>query len=181
MSSAMLMQVGAQQLDSYLSHMGLSDLGKHHINRVSEFLTRYIRYASQVSPESATSFLKTFLNRKHNTRARYATYLKGFLSYLGMPLDLEVKVPRQLPPFVAHDDIAKLRESLGAKHTHKSSQSRDLVLLETAIKTGLRRGELANLLVANIDFRASRLMVVNGKGNKDRVIPLLSSLTVRLR
>ncbi len=180
-TSAMSTQTGAQQLDSYLSHMGLRGLSKHYANRVSEFLTRYIRYASQVSPESAISFLKTFLNRKPNTRARYSTYLKGFLSYLGMTLDLKVKVPRQLPTFVAYDDIVKLRESLGAKHTHKSSQSRDLVLLETAIKTGLRRSELANLLVANIDFKASRLMVVNGKGNKDRVIPLLPSLTTRLK
>ena len=89
MTSAMSTQAGAQQLDSYLSHMGLRGLSKHYVNRVSEFLTRYIRYASQVSPESATSFLKTFLNRKPNTRARYATYLKGFLSYLGMTLDLK--------------------------------------------------------------------------------------------
>jgi len=96
-TSAMSTQTGAQQLDSYLSHMGLRGLSEHYVNRVSEFLTRYIRHAPQVNPDSATSFLRTFLNRKPNTRARYATYLKGFLRHLGMTLDLKVKVPRQLP------------------------------------------------------------------------------------
>ena len=51
-----------------------------------------------------------------------------------------------------------------------------MVLVDTAIKTGLRRAELANLLVRHVDLNASRLIVVAGKGRKDRVIPLCEPL-----
>lgn len=47
-----------------------------------------------------------------------------------------------------------------------------------ALKTGMRRGELANLEPKDIhpDF----LVVRNGKGGKDRIIPLAPSVSVRL-
>ena len=51
-----------------------------------------------------------------------------------------------------------------------------MVLVDTAIKTGLRRSELANLLVCRVDISDSRLIIVAGKGRKDRVIPLCESL-----
>ena len=51
-----------------------------------------------------------------------------------------------------------------------------MVLVDTAIKTGLRRSELANLLVCHVDISVSRLIVVAGKGRKDRVVPICESL-----
>ena len=56
------------------------------------------------------------------------------LPYAGIPFNLKVKVPRQLPPFIAAQDIETLRERLGDKRTHKATSFRDLVLLETACK-----------------------------------------------
>ena len=56
-----------------------------------------------------------------------------------------------------------------------------MVLVDTAIKTGLRRSELANLLVCRVDISDSRLIVVAGKGRKDRVIPLCESLRQDLK
>ena len=60
--------------------------------------------------------------------------------------------------------------------THKASTVRDSLFIDTAIKTGIRRAELANLKVENIDFVRSRVTVVAGKGQKDRVIPISESL-----
>ena len=48
------------------------------------------------------------------------------------------------------------------------------------MNTGLRRAELANLAVGHINFEARRLLVLGGKGNKDRVIPLTASLAFSL-
>lgn len=52
-------------------------------------------------------------------------------------------------------------------------------MVELALKTGMRRSELANLVAKDIhrDF----LVVRNGKGGKDRVIPLVPSIAERLR
>ena len=128
-----------------------------------------------MSLETARSFLSRYFDRKPNTRARYTTYLRGYFAHLGIILDLRVKVPRSLPPLVPAEDIQRLIGSIARKQTHKKARLRDRVLVETAAKTGLRRSELANLRVRDIDFTDSRLKVVAGKGAKDRVIPLASS------
>jgi len=40
----------------------------------------------------------------------------------------------------------------------------------------MRRGELANLLVSHIAFEANRIVVMDGKGSKDRTIPMGENL-----
>ena len=55
------------------------------------------------------------------------------------------------------------------------------MLVETAIKTGMRRSELANLLVSHSSFASNRLVVVTGKGSKDRAIPMGSKLKLDLQ
>ena len=64
--------------------------------------------------------------------------------------------------------------------THKSSVFRDLMIIETAIKTGMRRAELANLLVRHINFGSGSLTVGGGKGSRDRVIPITNKLELAL-
>ena len=49
---------------------------------------------------------------------------------------------------------------------------RDRAILETFFSTGIRRRELANLEVSDLDFEEGTLMVRQGKGKKDRVLPL---------
>ena len=93
-----------------------------------------MQQANTISAETAEAFFGRYVNRKPNTKARYATYLRGFFAYAGIPFNLKVKVPRQLPPFIAAQDIETLRERLGDKRTHKATSFRDLVLLETACK-----------------------------------------------
>ena len=54
------------------------------------------------------------------------------------------------------------------------------MIIETAIKTGMRRAELANLLVRHINFGSGSLTVVGGKGSRDRVIPITNKLELDL-
>jgi integrase/recombinase XerD len=49
---------------------------------------------------------------------------------------------------------------------------RDRAILETFYGTGLRRGEGARLDVQDLDLCSGTLVVRNGKGRKDRVVPL---------
>ena len=55
------------------------------------------------------------------------------------------------------------------------------MIIETAIKTGMRRAELANLLVRHINFGSGSLTVVAGKGSRDRVIPISKKLELELK
>ena len=49
---------------------------------------------------------------------------------------------------------------------------RDRSMLETFYSTGIRRQELANLDVYDLDTRLGVLRIRSGKGNKDRVVPI---------
>ena len=49
---------------------------------------------------------------------------------------------------------------------------RDRAILETLYSTGLRRMELTRLTVPDVDFAGGALLVRQGKGRKDRVIPI---------
>jgi integrase len=132
------------------------------------------------SPELAKAFLAQFFDRKPRTLYRYAQMIKMFMKWYGEPLnDFKVKIPKSLPPYTENDDIAKLLDAVENKKTHKGVIVRDRLLIELALKSGMRRGELASLKVRDIheDF----LVVREGKNNKDRVIPLSQPIILRLK
>jgi len=49
---------------------------------------------------------------------------------------------------------------------------RDRAILETFYSTGMRRAELAGLRVGHVDADRGTVMVRQGKGRKDRVVPI---------
>ena len=49
---------------------------------------------------------------------------------------------------------------------------RDRALMETLYSTGMRRLELANLKLYDLDTERGTVTIRQGKGNKDRVIPI---------
>ena len=57
---------------------------------------------------------------------------------------------------------------------------RNQALLEVLYGTGIRVSECANLTVDAVDFQAS-VLLVHGKGNKDRYVPFGSFCTRRLK
>lgn len=106
--------------------------------------------------------------------------LRMFMKWYGEPMDdLKVKIPKSLPPYTEDSEIERLLHAIETKKTHKDSIVRDSLLVELALKTGMRRGELANLETKDIhnDF----LVVKSGKNAKDRVIPLSPPTALRLR
>jgi len=58
---------------------------------------------------------------------------------------------------------------------------RDYALVATALLTGLRCAELSNLQLGHVDLEAGVLRVVNGKGQRDRELPLVARLAAILR
>lgn len=51
------------------------------------------------------------------------------------------------------------------------------LIIETLYQTGIRRAELVNLLLQNVDFSKEEIKVI-GKGNKTRIIPISGKLIV---
>jgi len=158
----------------------------HHSARALHESKRILRHFHDYlgeyppSPELAKSFLSKFSARKPSTIARYGAIIKVFLNWYGEELDITLRVPKVLPSYVLRSDIDKLLESIRSKKTHKKIIERDMLLVDLAIHSGLRRSELANLKVGDVDNVRRILIVRQGKGGKDRVIPLSTQMADKL-
>lgn len=83
------------------------------------------------------------------------------------------KLSKRLPAFVPDDMMDELLDS----RINRSDFSglRDWLILLLAYYTGMRRGELVALKLEDIDFE-SKVIRVTGKGDKQRLVPMLDEL-----
>lgn len=90
-----------------------------------------------------------------------------------------MRVPRRLPRYLSIADQNKLTSALAA--TSGDTARRDEAVIVTALLSGLRVAELAALRVDEVDLDGATLRVVNGKGSKDRELPIVPKLARILR
>ncbi len=83
------------------------------------------------------------------------------------------KIAKRLPDYLNPAEIYRLLDL--SKH-----EPFDSLLLEFLIFTGLRVQEAKNLRVEHIDFTQHLLLVVQGKGGKDRPVPVTTNLQSKL-
>ena len=100
------------------------------------------------------------------------------MSWYGEGINLKAKLPKSLPTYHEDRDIEALLAVIQHKKTHKKMIPRDTLLVELDWRTGLRRSELSNLEAR--DIHSDFLFVRNGKGEKDRVIPLTPTIAEKL-
>ena len=85
--------------------------------------------------------------------------------------DLEMpKVPRRLPRDVLTFEEAE--QIFAVVDTSTIYGVRDRTILEVFFATGLRRSELMNLDVFDVDENREQVFVREGKGKKDRIVPI---------
>lgn len=80
------------------------------------------------------------------------------------------RVHRRLPKHIlTADEVERVLTQTGL---HGELGIRDRAILETLYSTGIRRSELVHLKLYDVDTRNGTLMVRQGKGQKDRLVPL---------
>jgi integrase/recombinase XerD len=87
--------------------------------------------------------------------------------------------PRTLPRDVLTQEEA--RALIESTPTRKPRDIRDRALIEVLYSTGLRRAELIDLQIYDLDLAASTLRIEQGKGHRTRIVPLTSSAMAALR
>ncbi len=80
------------------------------------------------------------------------------------------KTERRLPRAVM--SAAEVERVLALPDLSQPLGVRDRTMLEVLYATGIRRAELVNLTVFALDIERGTLMVYQGKGKKDRMIPI---------
>jgi integrase/recombinase XerC len=179
-----------QLLQGYLEHLKSEKSASHYtilnyeIDLRSWFKFLFDHAVGSFSLECFSDFklLREYLGEemKKYSRAtvgRRLSVIKGFLKYLHREGILETNVaklislPKQgerLPFVLKPEDVIKLIEGISSD-TLREKRMRGIA--ELLYSTGIRVSELASLTHEKIDFRAGTLLVL-GKGNKERVVPI---------
>jgi integrase/recombinase XerD len=83
------------------------------------------------------------------------------------------KKPKKLPSVLSPEEVVQLIEA--------AKPGRQRVMVQTAYACGLRMNELLHLRVTDIDSARMVVVVRQGKGSKDRLVPLSPRLLEELR
>jgi site-specific recombinase XerD len=148
-------------VERFAQHFGKSPdkLGPEHLRSYQAYLFKE-RKLCPGSVEHHVAALRFFFVR---TLRRHE-----FRQFLPYP-----KVCRKLPNILSREEVARLIEA--------SSSLFERALLMVLYGTGMRRAEVARLKIADIDSQRMIIHVVDGKGHKDRDLPLSPALLDTLR
>jgi len=163
---------------------------KNDINQFADFLLKEF----ETDPENASadmvrSWVVSLLENGYNksTLPRKISSLKVFYKYLLNNDYIKInpaaqivlpKQDRKLPNVLSEKQLRLLLDDIDYPDTFEAT--RDKLILEMLYQTGIRRAELVNLCIDDVDFYNLTLKVT-GKGKKQRIIPIDGNLAGLLR
>lgn len=98
------------------------------------------------------------------------SYVKKVFEHIRQELDLKGKAPslgKKLPELLTDEELKYFYETVwsAANRTH-------MVMIKLLLFTGIRNAELSNLTMKDVDLKALKCRIDQGKGNQDRYVPL---------
>jgi site-specific recombinase XerD len=130
----------------------------------------------------AEQFAASTINRRMNAIRSFCNWLVdyGHLETSPMRTVSLQKPPRTLPRYLTVYEIQLFLTMPIEPYGNEDLERRDALAFKMLLYTGLRRSELIGLNVGDVDMEAKTVTVRNGKGNKDRVVPLADTLAMDL-
>jgi len=182
-------------IESYLKYLRLKDYAKKTISKRKHFLKTFYDWCSKrnilefsnVTKETIEKYHKTILGLKKkdgscqgfDNQRRYLSCVHDFFSFLAEKNQILINptekvnlpiVPASLPSEILSQ--IEIKRILRNTEPKTNKLLRDRAILELLYATAVRKAELMNLDIADIDFDKQRLLVRCGKGKKDRMLPL---------
>ena len=154
---------------------------KSYLNSVTGLARHYRRSPDQISAQEVQDYLvhlheqrglswKSCNCVRHGVRFLFRITLGVPDPHFYLP---GAKTPSTLPEILNHEELVRLfTVTTNPKHR---------AVLMTAYAAGLRASELGRLQVTDIDSARMCLRIDQGKGNKDRYVPLSPRLLEQLR
>ena len=154
---------------------------RHYLSFVERFARHFGKSPDKLGPDHLRSYQAYLLKERklcpgtveHHVAALRFFFVRTlhrheFRQFLPYP-----KVRKKLPKILSQEEVTRLIDA--------SSSLFERTLLMVLYGTGMRRSEVARLKLADIDSQRMVLHVVNGKGGKDRDLPLSPTLLETLR
>ena len=147
---------------------------KYYLNIVKQFVLWLDVAIEQVTDKKIDAYID-YLHDKRMQPASINCYLaiiRVFYSYLKYEEQVKLtnpvksgrrlRVPKPLPRPLREDQIDRFFDVIKSK--------RDWAMFRLMLRCGLRVEEVSDLTLGAIDLKQRRIMVLNGKGSKDRVV-----------
>lgn len=159
------------RLDQFIFYLnqlgvfGIYDVTKQHIYDYQKHLFYYLNKKGRQNTveyqNNHIKIIKSFF---------LFLYQEGYLSYNPAKDIQYAKTAEQLPRIILTNQ--EIRKLLKAPDIHTPLGYRDRAILEVLYSTGIRNSELRNLKVTDADYEQGFLRINQGKGKKDRIVPL---------
>lgn len=154
---------------------------RHYLRFVERFAEYFGKPPDKLGPDHLRSYQAYLLRERklcagsveHHVAALRFFYVRTlhrpeFREFLPYP-----RVRSKLPNILSREEVTRLIDA--------SSNLFERTLLMVLYGTGMRRAEIARMKIADIDSQRMIIHVVNGKGGKDRDLPLSPALLDTLR
>ncbi len=173
-------------MSQYLSSLILERYSWSTIKQYSGIVLRYLIYATEHqgdphAEETVRSYLRDISERQVSYQEinRHQSALRVYFIKLdgGTTVNFD-KIPRPrrpktLPKVMSKGEVVKLLSQV--------SNKKHIMMLYFAYGSGLRSGEIIKLKCHDVDFENRRIWVRSGKGNKDRIVPMASTIVAILK
>jgi site-specific recombinase XerD len=154
---------------------------KTYIRIVRDFAAYFRRPPDQLGPEQIRQYQAYLFQSKKLSPATVSQYVSALRFLLVKTLRRHFmaehipfpKSPRRLPVVLSVEEVARLID--GARNLYYRT------LLMTLYSTAVRRSELCRLQVSDIDSQRMMIRIHQGKGRRDREVPLSPKLLETLR
>ena len=173
-----------KQYSAYLLlERGLSENTRESYLNDVEKLMRYINENNLTIKDVTLDTLHNFIAELHDlgissrSQARIISGLKSFFRFLKFENHINTnptlllespRIGRKLPEVLSIEDIDKMISCIDLS-TNEGQRNR--AIIETLYSCGLRVSELVNLEINKI-FLEEEYVVIKGKGNKERIVPI---------
>lgn len=171
--------------DSFILSRELADLSAKTVTDYRDALRPFLAFIGPDSPVDALrlsdvqSYISKLLKRplSRASRASYIRQLKVFLRWseeeLGISCDAKKirvpKAPRREVRIYSPEEIFLIFDSVQAESEWMTARNRAVIAL--MYDSGLRQAEVCTLLRSRLSFSDNR-MIVRGKGDKERTVPM---------
>lgn len=175
---------GTNTINSYVND--LEDFTRFVIEKEQD-ITKVNRefVESYLASLKARDYKESSINRKISALKHFYKFLlsEGYVSSSPLEFITHGKLEKKIPKYLTHEEVQKILDHL--RHGSKNNDFLRLrAMFEITYASGLRVSELVSIKVNQVKFIEednSGYIIIEGKGGKERIVPLYSHAIEAIR
>ena len=183
------MRVKVTKVNEFIAYCKITkNLSDKTIRAYKQDLSAFEKFAKETGDANVMSYVSRLIETNHKTATikRHLATLSQYFKYVYrndkisnpmLQFEFKLKSEKMLPRTITVREVKKLLATLYGLRELATTEfatfqtTRDLALVDLLCSTGMRIGEAAAMTVDDVDLR-SRIVLIHGKGKKERLIYL---------